>query len=135
MSLVLKVISSAPSIKFSNRRWIPAPTSSANTDESTIELDKPEIDQKILVTYRKTVDSPESTADFVMLMPSEVDKVIKISRGKNLTVPYIPETTFLVLDAGDDGAKIRDNKTKQEYHILKLIDSEWDEVPQPPASK
>jgi hypothetical protein len=104
-------------------------------DKSTLELDKPDIGFSIILPYRSEIDSPESTADFVMLMPSEVDKVIKVPRGKILTVPYIPATQaqYLVLEANDDGAKIRDTKTKQEYHILKLDPAEWNEVPVPPA--
>jgi hypothetical protein len=107
-----------------------------DVDESTLDLVKPDIDFTITLPYRKLVDSPESTADFVMLMPTEVDKVMKVPRGKILTVPYIPaaEAQYLVIEAGDDGAKIRDTKTKQEYHILKLDPAEWDEVPFPPAS-
>jgi hypothetical protein len=105
------------------------------TDESTLELDKPEIGWKVIVTFRQEINSPESTADFVMLMPSEIDKIIKVSRGKILTVPYLPETSFLVIDANDNGATIRDAKTKQEYSIPKLDPAEWDEVPLPPAPK
>jgi hypothetical protein len=59
-----------------------------------------------------------------------VDKVIKVPRGKIFTVPYLPDTSFLVIAATDDGATIRDTKTKKEYTILKLLPAEWDEVPQ-----
>jgi hypothetical protein len=101
-------------------------------DQSTLELDKPDIDFHITVPFRQEIDSPESTADFVMLMPSERDKVMKVPRGKTFTVPFISDTSFLVLAADDDGARIRDTTTKQEYHILKLDPSEWNEVPQSP---
>jgi len=98
-------------------------------DDSTLELDKPEIDLKIIVPFRKEIDSPESTADFIMMLPSEINKVIKVQRGKIMTVPYIPDRQFLILDANDTGAKIRDIKTNQEYHILKLEKTDWDELP------
>jgi hypothetical protein len=102
-------------------------------DESTLELDKPEIGWKIIVPFRKEIDSPESTADFVMLMPDDVDKVIKISRGKIFTItPYLPDRSFLVIDANDNGATIRDTKTNQDYSIPKLDPAEWNEVPQAP---
>jgi len=101
-----------------------------NTDESTLELDKPEIDLKVILPFRKEIDSPESTANFVMLMPADVDKVIKISRGKIFSVSEMPATSFLVIDATDNGATIRDTKTKQDYSIPKLDPAEWDEVPQ-----
>ncbi len=114
----------------------PSTKASVTRDRSTLELIKPDIDLHIILPFQQDTDSPESTADFVMLMPSEVDKVYKVARGKILTVPFIPATTaqYLVIEANDDGAKIRDTKTKQDYHILKLIDTEWNEVPLPPAN-
>jgi hypothetical protein len=118
----------------------PATKTSFTKDESTLELDKPEINVKVIVPFRTEIDSPEYTAVFVMLMPTEVDKAIKISRGKIFTVPYIPDRSFLVLSADDNGATIRDTKTKEEFTIPKLISdtttgaSEWDEVPLPPAA-
>jgi hypothetical protein len=108
----------------------PATHLTVDTDESTLELDKPDIGFSITLVLHKETDSPESTADFVMLMPTEVDKVIKISRGKIFTVPYLPDRSFLLIDASDKGATIQDTKTKQKYTILKLIPAEWDEVPQ-----
>ena len=101
-----------------------------STDESTLELDKPKIGLKVVLPFRKEIDSPESTADFVMLMPDDVDKVIKISRGKIFTISYLPDTSFLVIEANDKGAIIRDTKTGQDYTIVKLNPAEWDEVPQ-----
>jgi len=104
-------------------------------DESTLELDKPEIGLKVIVPFRQEIDSPEYTADFVMLMPADVDKVIKVSRGKIFTItPYLPNASFLVIDANDNGATIRDTKTKQDYSIPKLDPAEWDEVPLPAKS-
>ena len=110
-------------------------------DESTLELDKPDINLQVIVPFRKEIDSPEYTASFVMLLPSEVDKVIKVSRGKIFSAPYVTGRSFLVIEANDTGATIRDTKTKQEYTIPKLINdpndpanSEWNEVPTPPAA-
>jgi len=101
-----------------------------NTDVSTIELDKPEIGLKVIVPFRQVINSPESTADFIMLMPSEVDKVIKISRGKILSVPFVTGASYRVIDINEGGAKLRDTKTNQDYTIPKLENGEWDEVPQ-----
>jgi len=101
------------------------------TDESTLELEKPDIDLKVILPFRANINSPESTAVFVMLMPTEVDKVIKVSRGKIFTAPYLTNMSFLVIDANDKGATIRETTTKQEYSIPKLDPAEWDEVPQP----
>lgn len=101
----------------------------SKVDVSTLELVKPEINLKVTVPFRQEIDSPEYTAVFVMLMPSETEKAIKVSRGKIFTAPYLPDMSFLVIEANDNGATIRDTKTKQEYSILKLIPAEWDEVP------
>ena len=67
----------------------PATHITEQVDQSTLELDKPEIGFKIVLTYRQETDSPESTANFVMLMPTETDKVIKVPRGKTFTPPYM----------------------------------------------
>jgi hypothetical protein len=108
----------------------PATKIPVHTDVSTLELDKPEIGLKVIIPFRQEINSPESTAEFVMLMPTEVDRIIKISRGKVFSVPFIPNSSFLVIDANDNGATIRDTKTKQDFSILKLDPAEWDEVPQ-----
>ncbi len=110
----------------------PATKAVIHTDESVLELLKPEIGLTVPLPFRKIIDSPESTANFVMLMPTEVDKVIKVSRGKIFTgpAPYLSDMSFLVINADDSGATIRDTKTKQEYTIPKLDPAEWDEVPQ-----
>ncbi len=108
----------------------PATGAVVHTDTSTLELVKPDIDLHVSVPFRQEIDSPESTADFVMLMPNDVDKVIKISRGKVFSIlPYMPDSSFLVIKADDNGAVIRDIKTKQDYTILKLDPAEWNEVP------
>lgn len=103
-------------------------------DESTLDLVKPDIGLTVTVPFRKEIDSPEYTADFIMLMPSEVNKVMQVSRGKIFKAPYLPDQSFLVIEADDKGATIRDTKTQQNYTILKLDPHEWDEVPQAPAA-
>jgi hypothetical protein len=104
-----------------------------DTDVSTLELDQPETGIKVILPFRTKINSPEVTADFVMLMPTERDKVIRISVGKTFSVPFVTNTTFLVVSADDKGAVIRgtDGKT---YSILTLLDKEWNEVPQAPQA-
>jgi len=102
---------------------------------STLELDRPDIDFHITLTYRQEIDSPESTANFVMLMPSEVNNVIKIPRGKTFTPPYMTGTTFLVIDANANGAVIRNVQDKQNINVPLLDPNEWNEVPIPPVKK
>ena len=96
---------------------------------TTIELDQPDTGLKVIVPFRTEINSPEVTADFVMLMPTETDKVIRISVGKTFSVPYLPGKTFLVKEANDQGATIVDQSSGKSYHILKLEDSEWNEIP------
>jgi hypothetical protein len=102
-----------------------------HTDTSELILEKPEIGLKVTLPFRKIVNSPESTASFITLLPTEVDKVIKVSTGKVFTgpAPYLSDQSFLVINAGDNGSTIRDTKTNKEYHIPKLIPDEWNEVP------
>jgi hypothetical protein len=70
-----------------------------------------------------------------MLMPADVDKVIKVTRGKIFKItPYLPDRSFKVIDANDNAATIRDIKTNQDYTILKLDPAEWNEVPLPAKS-
>jgi hypothetical protein len=64
-----------------------------------------------------------------MLMPTERDKIIRISVGKTFSVPYLTGSTFLVVSADDKGAVIKDSDGKT-YSILTLQEKEWNEVPQ-----
>jgi hypothetical protein len=98
-------------------------------DESTLELDKPDIGFKIVLPLRQVVYSPESTANFVMLMPSEIGKVIKVARGKTFSLPFVPDSNYLVIDVKSDGAVVRDMKTKQDISVPKLDPAEWNDVP------
>jgi hypothetical protein len=102
-------------------------------DESTLDVTKPDIGFTKTLPYRQEVDSPESTANFVMLMPAERDKVMKVPRGQTFTPPSIT-TTFLVIDATETGAVIQDTKTKQNINIPLLDPNEWNEVPVPAAA-
>jgi hypothetical protein len=112
----------------------PATGLTVNTDESTLELDKPEIDLHVIVPFRKEIDSPEYTASFVMLLPTETEKIIKIARGKIFTVPFMQGSSFMLREANAEGATIRDTKTNADSHIPKLDPKEWNEVPAPAAA-
>jgi hypothetical protein len=108
--------------------------SDVQEDDSTLELDKPEIGRKVLLPLQKTINSEESTAYFVMLMPSEVNKEIKVARGKTFQLPMGAPTTYLVLDVADSGASIRDTTSGKDITIPKLDPNEWNDVPVPPAA-
>ena len=85
------------------------------TDESTLELDKPEIGLKVIVPFRQEIDSPESTADFVMLMPADVDKVIKGIARQDFYGSYTsPACHSCHRGQRQLRESIRDTKTKQD---------------------
>jgi len=66
-------------------------------------------------------------------MDGSVEKnQIKVARGKIFTLPpsMSPGHSYIVIDANDAGAKIRDTKSGQDYSILKIDPNEWNEVPQ-----
>ena len=104
-------------------------------DVSTLDLVKPSIGFTITLTLNKETDSPEYTADFVCLMPSEVNKVIKVARGKTFSPPYMNGTVFLVISADANGAKVKDAKTGEEIEIPTLDPKELDEMPVDAAAK
>jgi hypothetical protein len=102
-------------------------------DQSTIVLEKPEIELKVTVPFRKEINSPESTVDFVMLMPADANKVIRVAVGKTFSLPEVPDVTYLLLNATDNGAVIRDVQAKRDIPVPKLDPAEWNDVPQPPT--
>jgi hypothetical protein len=102
-------------------------------DDSTLELDKPDIGRKVLLTLGQTINSEESNAYFVMLMPTLVNQEIKVARGKTFQLPLGGATTYLLLDVADTGASIRDTTSNKDMTIPKLDPSEWNDVPVPPA--
>jgi hypothetical protein len=103
--------------------------STITVDKSTLELDKPEINRSAVLPLNQTIDSPESTADFISLMPSEVNKELKVARGKTFSPPLDPSSQDLLLDVSDTGATVRNVATKQESTIPKLASGELDDVP------
>jgi hypothetical protein len=60
--------------------------------------------------------------------------VIKVPRGKTFTLPFVPGSEYLVIDIKDQGATIRDTKTKQDVTVPKLDPQEWNDVPVAPAA-
>jgi hypothetical protein len=97
-------------------------------DASTLDVIKPDIGFTKTLPYRQEVDSPESTADFIMLMPSERDKVVKVARGQTFTPAFVNKT-YLLIDATATGAVIQDTQTKQNITVPLLDVNEWNEVP------
>lgn len=100
-------------------------------DESTLTIEKPEIGFKIDLIINKTIDSPESTARFIMLLPGQLNKEIVVQRGKELQISQEPNTKYLLLRADGSGARIRNLATKEEIDIPKVTDQDIAEVPAP----
>ena len=95
---------------------------------------KPDIGRSVKLPLRKIINSEESTAYFVMLMPSENGKEIKVARGKSFQLPMGAATQYLMVDVGDSGATIRDIAGKQDLTVPKLDPAEWNDVPEVPAA-
>lgn len=108
--------------------------SKVTVDDSTLELDKPDIGASVILPLKKVIPSQEATAYFVVLMPSETGKEIKVATGKTFTMPIGPQAEYLVLSVKDTGATIRDTATKQEISVPKLNPAEWNDVPVTPAA-
>lgn len=98
-------------------------------DESTLTIEKPEIGFQIDLIINKTIDSPESTARLIMLLPGKTDKEILVQRGKEFAIPQEPETKYLLLRADNGGARIRNVATKEELDIPKATSQDLAEVP------
>jgi TPR repeat protein/serine/threonine protein kinase len=94
------------------------------TDTSSVTLTNSEHDSPITLPIHQAVNVPLVTAYFTMLTPDQAGKTYAVPVGKSFTVPEIPGTQFVVLDAGDDGAHIRDPATQQEYTIPRLSPEE-----------
>ena len=107
----------------------------STVDRSTLELDKPDIGLKVVLPLGEVINAPDSTANFVMLMPSEVGKVIKTPQGKTFSLPLAPPgSDYTVISVSDTGAVIRDTKTKDQINVPKLDPNEWNDVPVAPAA-
>jgi len=104
-------------------------------DDSTLDLLQPEIDRKVTLKIREPVDSPDSTVEFVMLLPGAMDQLIKVRRGEIFALPQDPSVKYRVVDTTENAAKIRklDDKEKIDMTIPKVTQEEKDKVPQPPA--
>jgi hypothetical protein len=108
--------------------------SKETVDQSTLELDKPEIGAKVILPLRQVINSPEATAYFVLLMPTEIGKEIKVGTGKVFAMPMGAPTNYLVISVADTGAVIRSAQDQKEVQVPKLDPAEWNDVPTPPAA-
>jgi hypothetical protein len=111
-------------------------TSLVNTvDRSVLEIDRPAIGQKVDLPLQQTIVAPDSTANFVMLMPSQLNQVIKTPMGKTFVLPLAPAPNeYLVIDVTDKGAVIRNTKTNEQVDVPKLDPNEWNDVPEVEAA-
>lgn len=100
-----------------------------DVDESTLTIEKPDIGFSIDLVLNKTIDSPESTARFVMMLPGKTDREIVVQRGKELEIPEEPGVKYLLLRADANGARLRSVATKQEKDVPKVTSQDLSEVP------
>jgi hypothetical protein len=100
-------------------------------DDSTLELDKPNIGQSVVLPLQKVINSPEATAYFVMLMPGQNNNDIRVATGKTFVMPMGPHAEYLVISVKDSGAILRDTASNKEIQIPKLDPAEWNDVPVP----
>lgn len=98
-------------------------------DESTLTIEKPDIGFSIDLILNKTIDSPESTARFVMMLPGKTDKELVVQRGKEFELAEEPGIKYVLLRADNNGARIRVVATKQEKDVPKVTSQDLSEVP------
>lgn len=104
-------------------------------DESTLTIEKPDIGFSIDLILNKTIDSPESTARFIMLLPGKTDREIIVQRGKEFEIPEEPGVKYLLLRADANGARIRVVSSKEEREVPKVSSQDLSEVPVPSSDK
>lgn len=101
-------------------------------DDSELDLLQPEIDRKVTLKMRTATISPDSTADFIMLLPGQMDKPIKVRRADTFSIPQQPDVTYILMDAVQgQGAKIRrEDESKAIIEVPAVTSEEKSKVPQ-----
>jgi hypothetical protein len=98
----------------------------SEVDRSELDLLEERIGNIVTLVRDKDIESPDSTANFIMLLPGETEKVTRVKQGNDFE---IRGNTYRLLAADASGAKIRDMKTNTEIKIEKLKPEEKTEVP------
>jgi hypothetical protein len=95
-------------------------------DLSELELYNPIIDYKVVLIIGTDVDSRDSAAEFIMLLPGETSKPFEIKRGK---IQSIRSTEYLLKDVSETGAVLIRKDNNETLQIPMLKDGEVDSVP------
>jgi hypothetical protein len=98
----------------------------SEVDRSELDLFDERISSTVTLIRDKDVESPDSTANLIMLLPGETEKVTRVKQGNDFE---IRGNTYRLLAADASGARIRDMKTNAEIKIEKLKPEEKAEVP------
>jgi hypothetical protein len=95
-------------------------------DVSELDLVNEPIDFKITLVLDKTINSPDSTGNFVLLLPPERGQIFKAARGRELIVR---DKKYLMKDIVDKGAILRDLMENKDVQIPHLDPKELDQIP------
>jgi hypothetical protein len=97
-----------------------------DTDRSELDLYNDKINLTVTLILDKDINSPDYTANFIMLLPGETEKVMRIKRGDDFDVRKV---MYRMLTAEPTGAKIRDLSNNQVVEVPKLGVDEISFVP------
>ncbi|HSI85587.1 MAG: Amuc_1099 family pilus-like system protein [Candidatus Methylacidiphilales bacterium] len=92
-------------------------------DRSELDIEKPEIKFKFTLIRTKQMNSPEVTAELLMLLPGQTESTFKVSRGGEFEIPQQPGKKYQLLGAKDE-AVIYDIANKAEIRIPKATEEE-----------
>ncbi|PTY01741.1 hypothetical protein DB346_11135 [Verrucomicrobia bacterium LW23] len=115
------------------KQAIPGTSIMEEVDRSELDIEKPEIKFKFTLVRGQQMNSPEVTADFLMLLPGQTDQTIRVGRGGEFEIPQEPGKKYQLLNAKEEGL-IYDLTNKVENKIPKVTPEELDRYAQPPAT-
>jgi hypothetical protein len=106
-------------------------------NESALTIEKPEIGFKIDLIYNKDIDSPESTAHFIMLLPGKTENEIIVHRGEEFSIPQEPNVKYKLYSVDSDASGDKATATihevaspdKPEIKIPKVQNEDYDSMP------
>jgi hypothetical protein len=106
-------------------------------DQSELDFDKPASGIKITAILNKMVESTAAFARFYMLLPGQMEKEIRVEVGKNFELPPEPGVKYVLVNAENNFATIRNLQSGQELSIPPATPEDEKEVLQmrPPARR
>ncbi len=104
-------------------------------DVSELQIENASMEVKAALPLNQVVSIPEVTATLVLVLPNEVDRAFKVTRGGQFD---IRGKKYRLLDAKQGSAKIRDVETKAEIAISSITSEDFSQLPPkqlPPKTK